>query len=265
MFVEVAGPTAWLSLWHDARLVQWRQIAAVADLGAEIARSLHQSEPTEDGSTPIVALTPTADLVSVLTQEGIRAELIDGPSPAFLGLDALEADAKFWLPEVLHAEEERRLRRQRLLQRTVAVAVLVGTIGVAGWAEWLQWTSQQRVADAQHALERVAGARERALRERADRMRRDLNRSGFRAWATALAALTPTDRPTLRASLEQGVWRLELETTSFDAAQQFAATVGCRSTLRPRRVYDGFGWAVTADIPEAAWIGWPSPASPSGS
>ena len=265
IFLEVAGPKAWLSLWDDARLVQWRQIATASDLGAEVARSLHQSPPPEGARAPIVALTPSADLLAVLTQEGIRAELLEGPSPAFLGLDELGSDAKFWLPELLHAEEERRLRRQRLFQRTMAVAVLIGALALAGSAEWLRWASQQRVADAQRALQRLAVARESALRERGDHMRRQLNRSGFRAWAAALDTLTPNDRPTLRGFLEQGNWKLELETTSFESARRFAAAFGGRTTLRPRRVYDGFGWAVTADVPEGAWIGWPSQESPSGS
>lgn len=265
MFLEAAGPKAWLSLWDDARLVQWRQIATASDLGAEVARSLHQSQPPQGAPAPIVALTPSADLLSVLAQEGIRAELLEGPSPAFLGLDGLGSDAKFWLPELLHAAEERRLRRRRLLQRTVAVAVLIGAIALAGWAEWLRWASQQRVADAQRTLQRLAVARESALWERADHMRRQLNRSGFRAWAAALATLTANDRPTLRGFLEQGNWKVELETTSFESARRFAAAFGGRATLRPRRVYDGFGWAVTADVPEGAWIGWPSQESPSGS
>jgi hypothetical protein len=69
----------------------------------------------------------------------------------------------------------------------------------------------------------------------------------------------------LRAVLEQGRWRLELETTSFDAARRFAAVFGGQSTVAARRVYDGFGWAVTAEVPEGTWIGWPSQDSLSGS
>ena len=191
MFLEVAGPTAWLSLWDDTRLLQWRQIATVSDLGAEVARSLHQSQPAEGLPAPIVALTPSADLLPVLTQEGFRAEMLEGPSPAFLGLEGLDSDAQFWLPELLHAEEERRLHRRRLLQRTVAVAVLIGGIALAGGAEWLRWASQQRVADAEQALQRLAVARASTLRERADHIRRHLNRAGFRTWETALATLTP--------------------------------------------------------------------------
>ncbi|MGH6689137.1 MAG: hypothetical protein ACREF4_00430 [Gammaproteobacteria bacterium] len=156
-------------------------------------------------------------------------------------------------------------RRQRLLQRTIAVAVLIGAITLAGSAEWLRWASQQRVAEAQQALQRLAVARDSALLARGDHMRRQLNRSGFRAWTAALATLTANDRPTLRGFLEQGNWKVELETTSFESAQRFAAAFGGRATLRPRRVYDGFGWAVTMDVPEEAWIGWPSRESPSGS
>ena len=90
-------------------------------------------------------------------------------------------------------------------------------------------------------------------------MRRQLNRSGFRAWAAALATLTPADRPMLRASLEQGNWKLEVETTSSESAQRFAAAFGGRPTIQPRNVHDSFGWVATIDVPEGAWIGWPSP------
>ncbi len=265
MFLEVTGPKAWLSVWDDARLVQWRHIATASDLGAEVARSLHQVQPAEGAPAPIVALTPSADLLPVLTQEGLRTELVDGPSPAFDGLEGLGVDAQFWLPELLHAAEEQRLRRRRLLQRAVAAAVLTGAIALAGSAEWLRSASQQRVTDARQAHQRLAVARETALWERADRMRRRLNRAGFRAWSAALATLTPNDRPSLRAFLEQGNWKVELETTSFESVRRFAAAFGGRTTLRPRRVYDGFGWALTAEVPEGAWIGWPSRASPSGS
>src|SRR2546429_9931456 len=99
------------------------------------------------------------------------------------------------------------------LQRTMAVAVLVGAIALAGSAEWLRWASQQRVADAQQALERLAVARQSALRGRGDPLRRQLNRPGFRAWAAAPAPLTPADRPMPRASLEQGNWKPEIEPT----------------------------------------------------
>src|SRR5437870_7186774 len=148
-------------------------------------------------------------------------------------------------------------RRQRL-QHTVAVAVLVAAIVLAGSAEGLRWASHRRVADAQQALERLAVARESALRERGDHMRRQLNRSGFRAWAAALATLTPADRPMLRASLEQGNWKLEIETTSSESAQRFAAAFGGRPTIQPRNIRDSLGWVVTIDVPEGAWIGWPS-------
>src|SRR5712692_8104304 len=147
-------------------------------------------------------------------------------------------------------------RRQRLLQRTVAVAVLVAAIVLAGSAEGLRWASHRRVADAQQALQRLAIARESALVARGDHMRRQLNRSGFRAWAAALATLTPADRPRLRASLERGNWKLELETTSFESAQRFASAFGGQPTIQPRTVSDRLGWAVTIDVPEAAWIGW---------
>jgi len=157
------------------------------------------------------------------------------------------------------------LRRQRLLQRTLPAAVLVGAIALAGSAEWLRWASYQRVADAQQALQRLAVARESALLARGDHMRRQLNRTGFRAWATALATLTASDRPILRGFLERGNWKVELETTSFESAWRFAAAFGGQATLRPRRVHDGFGWAVTMDVQEEAWIGWPSQESPSGS
>jgi len=148
--------------------------------------------------------------------------------------------------------------RRRLLQRTVAVAVLVAAIVLAGSAEGLRWASHRRVADAQQALQRLAVARESALVARGDHMRRQLNRSGFRAWAATLATLTPADRPMLRASLERGNWKLELETASFESAQRFAAAFGGRPTIQPRNVHDSFGWVATIDVPEGAWIGWPS-------
>ncbi|MGQ0721063.1 MAG: hypothetical protein ACT4PE_05745 [Candidatus Eiseniibacteriota bacterium] len=265
MFIEVAGLRAWLSVWDAARLVQSRQIAMVSDLGAEVGRSLHESLPAEVAPSGFVALTPNPGLLPVLTQEGIRAELLEGPSPAFDGLDHLESDAKFWLPELLHAEEERRLRRRRLLQRTVAVAALIGAAALGGWAEWLRWASEQRVAEAEQGLQRAALARESVLRERADHLRRRLNRPAFRAWTAALTTLAPNDRPSLRATLERGTWKLELETTSFESARRFAAVLGGRTTLLPRRVDDRLGWAVITEIPEEAWIGWPSQESPSGS
>ena len=149
-------------------------------------------------------------------------------------------------------------RRRRLLQRTVAVAVLVAAIVLAGSAEGLRWASHRRVADAQQALQRLAVARESALVARGDHMRRQLNRSGFRAWAAAIATLTPADRPMLRAALERGNWKLELETASFESAQRFAAAFGGRPTIQPRNVHDSFGWVATIDVPEGAWIGWPS-------
>ena len=149
-------------------------------------------------------------------------------------------------------------RRQRLLQRTVAVAVLVAAIVLAGSAEGLRWASHRRVADAQQALQRLAVARESALVARGDHMRRQLNRSGFRAWAAALATLTPADRPMLRASLERGNWKLELETASFESAQRFSAAFGGRPSIQSRNVHDSFGWVATIDVPERAWIGWPS-------
>src|SRR2546425_192771 len=140
------------------------------------------------------------------------------------------------------------------LQRTMAVAVLVGAIALAGSAEWLRWASQQRVADAQQALERLAVARESALRERGDHMRRQLNRSGFRAWAAALATLTPADRPMLRASLEQGNWKLELETASFESAQRFAAAFGGRPTIQPRNVHDSRSEEHTSELQSLAYL-----------
>src|SRR2546426_10237393 len=135
------------------------------------------------------------------------------------------------------------------LQRTMAVAVLVGAIALAGSAEWLRWASQQRVADAQQALERLAVARESALRERGDHMRRQLNRSGFRAWAAALATLTPADRPMLRASLEQGNWKLEVETTSSESAQRFAAAFGGSPPLQPGDVHESLGLVAASGVP----------------
>ena len=149
-------------------------------------------------------------------------------------------------------------RRRRLLQRTVAVAVLVAAIVLAGSAEGLRWASHRRVADGQQALQRLAVVRESALVARGDHMRRQLNRSGFRAWAAALATLTTADRPMLRASLERGNWKLELETASFESAQRFSAAFGGRPSIQPRNVGDSFGWVATIDVPERAWIGWPS-------
>jgi hypothetical protein len=265
MFLEVAGPRVWLSVWDDARLVQWRQIATVSDLGAEVARSLHDSQPADGAASALVALTPNPHLLSVLTQEGIRAQLLEGPSPAFDGLDGLETDAQFWPPELLHAKEERRLRRRRVLQRTVAVAGVIAASVVVGWAESIRWASDQRVAGAQQALHQVALARDGALRERGDHLRRRLNGSGFRAWTAALTTLAAKDRPRLRASLERGTWKVELETTSFESARRFAGLWGGQTTLVPRKVHDGLGWAVIAEVPEGAWIGWPSQESPSGS
>src|SRR5256712_11550021 len=148
--------------------------------------------------------------------------------------------------------------RRRLLQRTVAVAILVAAIVLAGSAEGLRWASHRRVADAQQALQRLAIARESALVARGDHMRRQLNRSGFRAWAAALATLTPADRPMLRASLERGNWKLELETASFESAQRFAAAFRGRPSIQPRNVHDSFGWGAPIDVPDRAWIGWPS-------
>ena len=89
-------------------------------------------------------------------------------------------------------------------------------------------------------------------------MRRQLNRSGSRAWAAALATLTPADRPMLRASLERGNWKVELETASFESAQRFSAAFGGRPSIQSRNVHDSFGWVATIDVPERAWIGWPS-------
>ncbi|MGH7307114.1 MAG: hypothetical protein ACREK6_00295 [Candidatus Rokuibacteriota bacterium] len=156
-------------------------------------------------------------------------------------------------------------RRQRLLRRTIPIAVLAGGIALAGSAEWLRWFSHQRVADAHQALKRLAVARESVLLARGDQMRRQLNRPAFRAWAAALATLTASDRPVLRGYLERGNWKVELETTSSESARHFAAALGAPATLGPRKVSDGFGWAVTMDIPEDTWIGWPSQESPSGS
>jgi hypothetical protein len=62
----------------------------------------------------------------------------------------------------------------------------------------------------------------------------------------------------LRASLERGNWKLELETTSFEAARRFAAAFGGRRAIQPRSVYNSLGWVVTIDVSEEAWIGWPS-------
>jgi hypothetical protein len=156
-------------------------------------------------------------------------------------------------------------RRRLLLQRTVGVSVLVGAVVLAGSAEWLRWASHQRVAAAQQAVHRLAVARDGVLLARGDHLRRQLNRTGFSAWAAALATLTANDRPALRGFLEQGDWKVELETTSFESAQRFARALGERAIVRPRRVSDGFGWTVTMDFPEEAWIGWPSQESPSGS
>jgi hypothetical protein len=149
-------------------------------------------------------------------------------------------------------------RHQRLLRRTMAFAVLIGATTLAGGAEWLRWASHQRDAEAQRAFQRLAVSRESALLARGDHMRQQLNRSGFRAWEAALATLTPNDRPTLRGFLDRRSWKVELETSSFESARRFAAAFGGRSTLRPRRVHDGLGWAVTMDVQEETWIGWPS-------
>src|SRR3989475_10422600 len=151
-------------------------------------------------------------------------------------------------------------RRRRLLQRTVAVAVLVAAIVLAGSAEGLRWASHRRIADAQQALQRLAVARESALVARRDHMRRQLNRSGFRARAAAIATLTPADRPMLRAFLERGNWKLELETASFESAQRFSAAFGGRPTLQPRNVHRSLGWVGTVAIPGGAWTGSPAPA-----
>ncbi len=156
-------------------------------------------------------------------------------------------------------------RRALLLQRTVGVSVLVGAVVLASWAEWLRWASHQRVAAAHQAVQRLAVARDGVLLARGDHLRRQLNRTGFRAWAAALATLTANDRPALRGFLEQGNWKVELETTSLESAQRFARAFGERASVRPRRVSDGVGWVVTMDSPEEAWIGWPSQESPSGS
>ena len=257
MFLEAAGPKAWLSVWDDGRLVHWRHIGTSSDLGAEVASAIHEGEPVGGPPMPCVALTPNADLLSVLTHEGVRSQLLEGPSPAFQGLEGLEFDAHFWLPEALRAQDE-RLRRRRRLQRAVAVVMCVGAIGVAEWAEWLGSASRHRVFDAEQALQRLAGDRGVALRQRADHIRRQLNHSGVRAWTAALTTLTPADRPTLRASLEPGNWKVELETTSLESAQRFAAAFGGRPSIKPRNVSDRLGWMVTIDIPERAWIGWPS-------
>src|SRR5207247_4856656 len=101
---------------------------------------------------------------------------------------------------------------------------------------------------AQQALQRLAIARESALVARGDHMRRLLNRSGFRAWAAALATLMPADRPMLRASLEGGNWKLELETTSFESAQRFSAVFGGRPSIQSRNVHDSFGWVATIRV-----------------
>jgi hypothetical protein len=156
-------------------------------------------------------------------------------------------------------------RRALLLQRTVGVSVLVGAVVLAGSAEWLRWASHQRVAAAQQAVQRLAVARDSVLLARGDHLRRQLNRTGFSAWAAALATLTANDRPALRGFLERENWKVELETTSLESAQRFARAFGERASVRPRRVSDGVGWVVTMDSPEEAWIGWPSQESPSGS
>jgi len=156
-------------------------------------------------------------------------------------------------------------RRALLLQRTVGVSVLVGAVVLASWAEWLRWASHQRVAAAHQAVQRLAVARDGVLLARGDHLRRQLNRTGFGTWAAALATLTANDRPALRGFLEQGNWKVELETTSLESAQRFARALGERASVRPRRASDGVGWVVTMDSPEEAWIGWPSQESPSGS
>jgi hypothetical protein len=156
-------------------------------------------------------------------------------------------------------------RRALLLRRTVGVFVLVGAVVLAGSAEWLRWASHKRVAAAQRAVQRMAVAREGVLLSRGDHLRRQLNRSGFRAWTAALSTLTASDRPTLRAFLEQRNWKVELETTSFEAAWRFANALGERAIVRPRRAPGGFAWAMAVEFPEEEWIGWPSQGSPSGS
>src|SRR5207249_2107565 len=82
MFLEAAGPKAWLSVWDDARLVHWRHFRTSSDLGVEVASALRQVEPP----APSVVLTPDADLRSVLSEQGVRSKLLEGPSPAFEGL-----------------------------------------------------------------------------------------------------------------------------------------------------------------------------------
>lgn len=152
-----------------------------------------------------------------------------------------------------------------LLQRTVGVSVLIGAVVLASSAEWLRWASHQRVAAAQQAVQRLAVARDGVLLARGDHLRRQLNRTGLSAWAAALGTLTANDRPALRGFLEQGNWKVELETTSLESAQRFATALGERASVRPRRVSDGVRWVVTMDPPEEAWIGWPLQESPSGS
>ena len=156
-------------------------------------------------------------------------------------------------------------RRALLLRRTVGVSVLVGAVVLAGSAEWLRWASHQRAAAAQQAVQRLAVARDGVLLARGDHLRRQLNRTGLSAWAAALATLTANDRPLMHGFLKRGNWKVELETTSLESAQRFARALGERASVRPRRVSDGFGWVVTMDSPEEAWIGWPSQESPSGS
>jgi hypothetical protein len=260
LFLDVAGPKAWLSVWEDRRLLQWRQIPTATDLGVELARSLHHVHAA-DGRPggALRAFTTRRELLDVFSAEGVQAELWESASPVAAGLDGVPADAQFWLPEVLHAQEERRLQRRRTVQRVGAALAFAAAVLVAGGSEWLRTTSEARVANAEIALQQLAYAREQALLKRGDHLRRRLNHGGLRTWAAALTHVGAADRPGLNATLDRGVWQVDLETVNFEAAHAFGRAVGTEIDIRPRPVQESFGWLAHTGIGDLGWIGWPSP------
>lgn len=258
MFVDVAGRRLWLSVWEDDRLLQWRPLSHPVDLGSEIARSLVQL-PSSEAGTPVHGFATDPEALEVLRGEGVRATLWEGVSPALLGLESLPQESQFWLPELLQAREEKRLRRRRVLQRSAAVVATVLAVGVLAGAQWLKAEAEGRIVRAEVLVHQIARAREAALHERTNVARQMLNRAGLQAWTTALASLTSADRPMFKATLVRGQWQVEMQTPSYDAAMRFAAALGpVRSDIRPRTVHEGLGWVVTATLGDTAWIGWPS-------